>query len=141
MVEEGLVGPDQPVRFSITGDAGIVPSPTATSLAVVLTELLQNVVEHAYPPGLDLRVRPAEVRLSFHNDGTTLTGTVSDDGIGLRDGFDLTSTTSLGLSIVRNLVTTELGGRIEIEPGNGEPPRRGTVVRLSLPVAVPTPDA
>jgi two-component sensor histidine kinase len=141
MVEEGLVGPDQPVRFTIVGDAGIVPSPTATSLAVVLTELLQNVVEHAYPPDLDLDDCPAEVRLEFNNDGLGLTGTVSDNGIGMPDDFDLASTTSLGLSIVRNLVTTELGGRIELASGTGTPPRRGTVVHLSLPVATASPDA
>jgi signal transduction histidine kinase len=57
------------------------------------------------------------------------------------DDFDLASTTSLGLSIVRNLVTTELGGRIDVASGTGEPPRRGTVVELSLPVATASPDA
>src|SRR5690606_23126034 len=51
MVEEGLTSPERPIQFSISGDAGKSPSPAATSLAVVLTELLQNIVAHAYPPG------------------------------------------------------------------------------------------
>ncbi len=52
MVEEGLASPDQPLQFHITGDAGVLPAHVTTPLAVVLTELLQNVVEHAYPsPG------------------------------------------------------------------------------------------
>ena len=51
MVEEGLTSPERPLRFRITGDPGRLPSPAATSLAVVLTELLQNVIDHAYPPG------------------------------------------------------------------------------------------
>ena len=45
MVEEGLTSPDRPVAFDIRGEGGKLPSPAATSLAVVLTELLQNVVD------------------------------------------------------------------------------------------------
>ena len=51
MVEEGLISPEHPIRFRVDGDAGTLPAPVATSLAVVLTELLQNVVDHAYPGG------------------------------------------------------------------------------------------
>ena len=87
MVEEGLVSPEQPIRFAIEGDAGVVTSPTATSLAVVLTELLQNVVEHAYPPELDLAGRPAVVRLRFAAHDGVLSGEVSDDGVGLPGGL------------------------------------------------------
>ncbi|MCB0969690.1 MAG: histidine kinase, partial [Ilumatobacter sp.] len=41
MVEEGLTSPDTPVELVIEGGAGKLPSPEATSLAVVITELLQ----------------------------------------------------------------------------------------------------
>jgi two-component sensor histidine kinase len=134
MVEEGLVSPERPIRFAIEGDAGVVTSPTATSLAVVLTELLQNVVEHAYPPELDLADQPAAVRLRFRTADGVLSGEVADDGVGLPEEFDLASTSSLGLSIVRNLVTSEMGGRIEMGRGDGPADRPGTIVRLSLPV-------
>jgi two-component sensor histidine kinase len=134
MVEEGLVSPEQPIRFLIEGDGGVVASPTATSLAVVLTELLQNVVEHAYPPDLELAGRPAEVRLHFDERDGMLSGDVTDDGVGLPEGFDLASTSSLGLSIVRNLVTSEMGGQIEMGEGGGPPGRPGTRVTLSVPL-------
>ncbi|MCZ7631219.1 MAG: histidine kinase N-terminal domain-containing protein [Microthrixaceae bacterium] len=49
MVEDGLTSPEKPVSFEILGSGGNVGSPEATSLAVVLTELLQNVMDHAYP--------------------------------------------------------------------------------------------
>ena len=45
-----------------------------------------------------------------------LTVTVADSGVGLPDGFDLDSATSLGLQIVRTLVVSELGGRLRITP-------------------------
>ncbi|HKY14642.1 MAG TPA: sensor histidine kinase [Microthrixaceae bacterium] len=134
MVEEGLVSPDQPVRFEIRGNPGVVSSPTATSLAVVLTELLQNVVEHAYPPDLPLADQPAKVRLDLRQENGRLLATVRDDGVGVPDGFDLDTLTSLGLSIVRNLVETELGGSISVGPGDGPPGRCGTVVRLEIPL-------
>src|SRR5690606_24168116 len=48
LVEEGLSSPERPVRFHIVGDAGALPAVVTTPLAVVLSELLQNAVEHAY---------------------------------------------------------------------------------------------
>ena len=48
-----------------------------------------------------------------------LTITVSDNGVGLPADFDLDSTSSLGLQIVRTLVLTELNGRLEISPRAG----------------------
>ncbi len=57
MVEEGLLSPDHPIDIKITGDAGNLPATVATPLAVVLNELLQNVVDHAYPAGDDGRRR------------------------------------------------------------------------------------
>jgi len=54
--------------------------------------------------------------------------TVSDNGIGLPDGFDVEHTSSLGLSIVRDLVTGQLHGSIDMRRGEG------TDVRLSIPV-------
>ncbi len=46
-VEEGLIG-DRHIKFEVEGDAGTLPADIATPLAVVLTELLQNAVEHAF---------------------------------------------------------------------------------------------
>jgi two-component sensor histidine kinase len=62
-----------------------------------------------------------------------LTVTVTDNGAGLPEGFDLDSATSLGLQIVRTLVLTELEGRLEIEPRAGG----GTRVLVELPLAEP----
>jgi two-component system, sensor histidine kinase PdtaS len=39
---------------------------------------------------------------------------VTDDGVGLPPGFDLATTTGLGLSIVQTLVNTELQGSISM---------------------------
>ena len=60
-----------------------------------------------------------------------LTVTVADNGPGFPDGFDLESTTSLGLQIVRTLVVSELGGTLDI---SARPGGDGTSVRLDLPL-------
>ena len=137
MVEEGLINPEHPVRFKVIGDAGKLPATIATPLAVVLTELLQNVVDHAYPPGIDSS--DGHVSLELDNDGKELRVTVTDDGAGLPDGFAIEASTGLGLSIVRTLVTTELKGTIEMTRGRGEGLRPGSVVALRVPLAADLP--
>ncbi len=144
MVEEGLTSPLEPVRFKISGDAGKLPSPAATSLAVVLTELLQNVVDHAYPTGSVRPDQTAHVGIELSHSAGRLHIAVVDDGVGIDPDFDLERTSSLGLSIVAGLVA-ELDGTIRFRPAVAEPSagqRPGTRVELSIPVVrAPEPDA
>jgi two-component sensor histidine kinase len=56
--------------------------------------------------------------------------TVEDNGKGLPEDFDLDSSASLGLSIVRTLVESELEGILEMGPRPGG----GTRVAVDLPV-------
>src|SRR4029078_3835228 len=49
VVEDGLISPDRHISFTVEGDPGDLPAEVATPLAVVLTELLQNAVEHGFP--------------------------------------------------------------------------------------------
>ena len=57
LAEEGLQSPDRPVRFTVQGDGGRLPATMATPLSVVLTELLQNAVDHGFPEGSARRRR------------------------------------------------------------------------------------
>jgi two-component sensor histidine kinase len=134
MVEDGMSSPDRPVRFQVVGDAGVLPAEVATPASVVLNELLQNAIDHAFPDGLDLQAAPGSVTVSLSNDGTHLRARVVDDGVGLPDDFDLDAATGLGLSIVRTLVTSELTGTISLQRGDGPPDRPGTVVEVDIPV-------
>ena len=132
MVEEAFHTPDRPLHCRVEGDAGNLPAQVATPLAVVLNELLQNAFDHAYPETKDYD--RGEVVLSLARSGGELTVRVVDDGAGLPDGFDLETSMGLGLSIVRTLVTSELGGTIAVHEGNGPADRPGTVVELRLPL-------
>lgn len=136
LAEDGLQSPDRPVRFIVQGDGGRLPAIIATPLSVVLTELLQNAVDHAFDK------RAGIVVVSLVNTGSHLTITVVDDGEGLPEDFSLDKATGLGLSIVRTLVTTELGGTISMRtalPGDlaaaglSDQEGPGTVVELRVP--------
>jgi two-component sensor histidine kinase len=131
--------PDRPVRFRVEGDAGRVPARVATPLAVVLAELLQNAVDHAFPEEGALTVDEVRVLVQLHNDGRELRVTVADNGVGLPDDFHLEQQSGLGLSIVRTLVTSQIEGAIDMRSRSPEEPPggggTGTVAELRLPVS------
>ena len=68
--------------------------------------------------------------LSAQRRGHQLEVSVDDDGRGLPDGFDLDGSLSLGLSIVKTLVESELGGHLTL----GASPTGGTRADLSIPL-------
>jgi two-component sensor histidine kinase len=107
-----------------TGTFGMVSAEAATPLAMVLTELLQNALEHAFHGG------PGLIALSAQRLAGRLVVTVEDDGAGLPPGFDLDGTVSLGLSIVRTLVESELDGVLTMGAG----PSGGTRAVADLPL-------
>jgi two-component sensor histidine kinase/PAS domain-containing protein len=123
------------VRVRRDGSFGELPSETATAMAMVLTEILQNAVEHGYPrgPGLDDAAEEPEISGEIVVTVRRLVGrlhlTVDDDGRGLPDGFDLDESTNLGLSIVRTLVESELGGQLELTAA----PDGGTRATVDVP--------
>jgi len=125
---------ERSVAFQVDGDAGDLPAEVATPLAVVLGEILQNAVEHAFDQSDAFAIGTPSglVTLTLHNDGHDLELIVHDNGKGLPEGFSVEQRDSLGLSIVKLLVTTQLGGSIEL--ANDE----GTVVRCVVPLTPPT---
>ena len=140
LAEEGYQSPDRPVRFTVQGDGGKLPATVATPLSVVLTELLQNAVDHEFPIGSG----GGQVKVVLSNEAGTLTIRVIDDGLGVPADFAIDQANGLGLTIVRTLVTTELGGTITMRQGvRGDfesagmtAPARGTgtVVDLTVPI-------
>lgn len=148
MFHETTSMPGRTIPVEVRGDGGTMPATTATSLAVLLNEILQNAADHAYPEDMDLESRGAHVLIEIEQDERTMWARVTDDGVGLPEDFDLDTSTGLGLSIVRTLVTTELNGEITIERGSSESPskdpsesddyvsadRPGTIVSLTVPL-------
>jgi two-component system, sensor histidine kinase PdtaS len=124
------VGPA--ARTRRVGQFGELPAVAATPLVLVVTELLHNAAEHAFPDG-----SPGSIELVAERDGDDLVVRVLDDGRGLPEGFDPAASDGLGLQIVRTLVASELGGSLAMTSPPSPPAggRTGTEVVLTLPGA------
>lgn len=103
------------------GTFGELPSEYATPLALALTEIVTNAVEHG------LAGREGEVIITADRTDSRLTVEVVDTGTGLPGG---TVGDGLGTQIVRTLVEGELGGSIVWGPEE----RGGTRVFIDVPL-------
>ncbi|CAN5892189.1 PAS domain-containing sensor histidine kinase [soil metagenome] len=107
------------------GSFGTLGAEVATPLAMVLTELMQNAVEHGFAGGR------GHVCVSASRSAEELEIRVHDDGVGLPPGFDPATSDRLGIAIVRALVESELGGTLLFSQCE----QSGTTVRIRLPVS------
>ncbi len=113
------------VHTEVHGSFGLVQAEDATALALVLTELVTNAVEHG------LSDRGGTVEITVERDGLDLRVEVADDGVGIPPGAGVG--TGLGTQIVSTLVTNELRGSIEWRPR----PAGGTEVVLHVQLRSP----
>jgi two-component sensor histidine kinase len=117
---------DTPIRIVRQGDLGVLDADRATALVMVVTELVQNAIEHAY----DASTTQGCVTIRSERSARWLDVVVNDDGRGLPEGFSLEKSDRLGLQIVRTLVAAELDGSL----GMHEAPNGGTEVVLRVPI-------
>ncbi|TCL76289.1 ribose transport system ATP-binding protein [Hydrogenispora ethanolica] len=101
------------IKVRIQADDLYVSYRTATSLGLVVNELLANCFEHAFPDG-----RNGTVMLRLEHDENRVYLQVKDDGVGCA-GPGPNSSDSLGLTLVKTLVHRDLRGTIEISSSPG----------------------
>lgn len=124
MLTKGLADPDHPIVTVLDGEAGELPAEIATPLSLVLSELVQNAVEHAYPD------RGGQIRVSLHRTTAQFELVVGDDGVGVSDEWRVETHANLGLQIATTLVDSELGGMLTVTPGDTQ----GTNCRVVFPL-------
>ncbi|WP_024287578.1 sensor histidine kinase [Cellulomonas sp. KRMCY2] len=117
------------VRTVRTGTFGMVPAQDATALALILTELVTNAVQHGFAGGGTGTVEIVAERTDSH-----LHAMVADDGLGLPVGGK-GPMTGLGTQIVSTLIRNELQGTITWVAREGG----GTQVELDIDLRVPRP--
>lgn len=118
------------VAVEVDADDIELTADRAIPITLIMMELVSNAIEHGFHDGrrgaiaVEMRRRDGVVELS-----------VRDDGAGLVEGFDLASTRSLGLRVVKALAE-QLQGAFVMEPialGNG------TLCRLTFPTLAGDP--
>jgi two-component sensor histidine kinase len=124
MNDVASVGP--PIRIKREGDLGVLDADRATALIMVITEVVQNAIEHAF----DANTAKGSVTIRAERSARWLDVVVHDDGRGLPAGFSLEKSDRLGLQIVRTLVSAELDGSL----GMHDVPTGGTDVVLRVPI-------
>jgi two-component system, sensor histidine kinase PdtaS len=122
-----------PVEIVVNGDLGELATDVATPLAVAIAELLTNAVEHAFINfGGDHNEDVGIVTLNLRQEDGMAIADIRDNGRGLDENFSLEVPTSLGLSIVRDLVRNQLHGTIDMRNVN-RLEGGGTHVRVVVP--------
>ena len=120
-----LAAPDGTVDARRRGSFGVVSPDAATAMAMVLTELCQNAIEHGLQGGSgSVEVVPERMPGGLQVD-------VLDSGSGLAADFELSAQTSLGLNIIQTLIG-DLGGSIRLTAREDS---EGTRARIWLPDA------
>lgn len=108
------------VQMTVEGPGILLASHQATSVALVLNELIQNAIEHGLPHAEGM------CRISIRQTEGMVTVEVENSGNTLPPDFDMHRHRNLGLQIVENLVRDELGGTFELSGGET------TVARFSF---------
>jgi len=118
-----LSSPDQAVRVMHTGSDCTVLMRQVQPIVLMLCEIFINALKYAHPTGVPLIM---VVDCSAGADGR-LVLTISDDGIGLPEGFEPEQSTGMGFKVMRSLAV-EIGGELQIRSTH-----LGLSFRLSLP--------
>ncbi|GAA1530183.1 two-component sensor histidine kinase [Microbacterium ginsengiterrae] len=121
LVAEVASAPNTRARTQSTGRFGVLPSEYATPLALALTEVVTNAVEHG------LAGKEGTVTIDATRTDDNLHVSVRDSGHGLPEGR---VGQGLGTQIIRTLIQGELGGSIEWHGSEGE----GTEVAIDVPL-------
>ena len=90
------------------GTFGTFDSQIATPLALVITELIHNALEHG------LANSGEKLRIEIVRTAQDCEVKIIDDGVGLPTDFNWDQSSNLGLQIVKTLTENELKGSIEL---------------------------
>jgi len=123
LVETVSFAGDTTITHKDSGGCMVRPD-QATPVALIVSELVTNALKYAHPAGVAGRIL-----VSCRSSGGGLLVEVTDDGVGLSEGFDPLSDGGLGFRVVRGLAR-QLGAGLVYDSSDV-----GLAVRLTLGVA------
>ncbi len=127
LVERVLTSADIPVQLNCQVDKILLPVTRSIPCGLILNELVMNAVKHAFRLGNSAQAE-GRLRVSLLCEGVLLVLEVEDNGPGLPEGFDITETPTLGMTLVSSL-SEQLAGQISAHSTPA-----GALFRLEMPL-------
>lgn len=111
---ECMINTKKGVEFNLQLDDAFVSYSKASTIALVVNELVTNSLKYAF-----IGREKGEIKITCKYSNESIKLEVSDNGIGFPKHFDNNQNKGLGLSIVYSIVSKQLGGTISINNDNG----------------------
>ena len=116
-----MIGDTRPISLKVVGEGGSATSRQAESLGLIVTELVMNALKHAFRNDK----AKGQITVAYEMIGTNWKLSISDNGIGKRDGGFAQGKSGLGTGIVKALAH-QLDAQVETLAGPG-----GTTVSIT----------
>ena len=116
-----MIGDNRPIALTVAADQASATSREAESLGLIVTELVMNALKHAFPD----EKAAGTITVAYDMVGTNWKLTVSDNGIGKKQGEFENGKSGLGTGIIKAL-SHQLNAQIETVAGH-----EGTVVSIT----------
>lgn len=101
------------IKMNIDTDKVMLDVNIAIPLGLILNELISNSLKHAFPED-----KKGQINVEFHTKEEKFELSVSDDGIGIPQGFDYKKSDSLGLMLVHSL-SDQIRAEVKMDVTNG----------------------
>jgi PAS domain S-box-containing protein len=113
------------IECEIDPNEVFLPVDQAIPCALVINEVLSNAYKHAFE-----RRKEGIIKISAALENGRIRITVSDNGIGLPENFDISRMNSLGMKLIRTLIQHQLRGTLSFTS------RKGTEITMEFPVLI-----
>ena len=110
-----LYGSDKVVQIKYKTPDIYLSVTQAIPCALVVNEIISNAYKHAFNNSKNGRIR---ITLE-EKENQEIHLNIEDDGTGIPDRIDIENTETLGIKLIRNLVTVQLKGKLQIHCTNG----------------------
>jgi PAS domain S-box-containing protein len=115
-------------------ESSLIPNDSSIYLGLILTELMTNIIKHAFPGRKQGSVAiEFSIVDSLNANGDEAQLLVADDGIGFPEGFDPQLSDSFGMVVIMTLVS-QLGGSINFLTSGMDDIYCGAGVEITFPV-------
>jgi PAS domain S-box-containing protein len=129
-----VYGTGTDIRLRIEMGNITIPPESAIPCGLVMSEVVTNSLKYAFPKTFscaEIRGEPCTIALTLHREGNDYLLKIADNGTGMPEGVDDTMSPSLGLYLIRIIVTHQLRGSLEISTAGGT----AYTIRFPDPVA------